>query len=45
MHDFSSLKMGCTSLEATLLYLPAGYDCVDLSLYKVKYLDLQYTLF
>ncbi|KAJ6364110.1 hypothetical protein OIU76_029119 [Salix suchowensis] len=33
-HDLSSSKNGCTSLEAVLLYVPAGYECVDLSLYK-----------
>ncbi|WCJ26939.1 Anaphase-promoting complex subunit 4 [Euphorbia peplus] len=34
MHDSSNLKKGHTSLEAVLLSIPAGYDCVDLSLYK-----------
>ncbi|XP_065879836.1 anaphase-promoting complex subunit 4 [Euphorbia lathyris] len=34
MHDLSNLKTGHTSLEAVLLSIPAGYDCVDLSLYK-----------
>lgn len=33
-HDLSSSKNGYTSLEAVLLYVPAGYECVDLSLYK-----------
>ncbi|XP_011001129.1 PREDICTED: anaphase-promoting complex subunit 4 [Populus euphratica] len=33
-HDLNSSKNGCTSLEAVLLYVPAGYECVDLSLYK-----------
>lgn len=35
MHDMSSKKRGHTSLEAVLLSVPAGYHCVDLSLYKV----------
>uniref|UniRef100_A0A2P2INE0 Anaphase-promoting complex subunit 4 n=2 Tax=Rhizophora mucronata TaxID=61149 RepID=A0A2P2INE0_RHIMU len=34
MHDLTSLKSGFTSLETTLLSVPPGYDCVDLSLYK-----------
>ncbi|KAL5839669.1 hypothetical protein ACOSQ4_012277 [Xanthoceras sorbifolium] len=34
MHDLSSQKRGCSSLEAVLLSVPAGYQCVDLSLYK-----------
>lgn len=33
-HDLSSSKNGYTLLEAVLLYVPAGYECVDLSLYK-----------
>ncbi|XP_020541301.1 anaphase-promoting complex subunit 4 isoform X2 [Jatropha curcas] len=33
-NDPSSLKESYTSLEAILLSIPAGYDCVDLSLYK-----------
>lgn len=35
-HDLSSSKNGYTSMEAVLLYVPAGYECVDLSLYKVR---------
>ncbi|XP_050212852.1 anaphase-promoting complex subunit 4 isoform X2 [Mercurialis annua] len=35
MDNSSTLKKGCnTSLEAVLLSIPAGYNCVDLSLYK-----------
>ncbi|XP_068325180.1 anaphase-promoting complex subunit 4 [Pyrus communis] len=34
MHDSSSVNKGYTSLEAVLLGVPAGYYCVDLSLYK-----------
>ncbi|KAJ6925736.1 hypothetical protein NC651_010224 [Populus alba x Populus x berolinensis] len=33
-HDLSSSKNGYTSMEAVLLHVPAGYECVDLSLYK-----------
>ncbi|KAH7545917.1 hypothetical protein FEM48_Zijuj01G0145100 [Ziziphus jujuba var. spinosa] len=33
-HDLSSVKKGCSSLEAVLLSVPEGYQCVDLSLYK-----------
>ncbi|XAR53667.1 hypothetical protein NMG60_11022305 [Bertholletia excelsa] len=34
MHDLSSVKEGNTSLEAVLLSVPDGYQCVDLCLYK-----------
>ncbi|TQD77321.1 hypothetical protein C1H46_037144 [Malus baccata] len=34
MHDSSSVNKGYTSLEAVLLGVPAGYYCMDLSLYK-----------
>ncbi|XP_057963074.1 anaphase-promoting complex subunit 4 [Malania oleifera] len=34
MHDLSSVKRGCTSMEAVLLCIPSSYTCVDLSLYK-----------
>ncbi|EEF37696.1 Anaphase-promoting complex subunit, putative [Ricinus communis] len=34
MHDLSNIRKGYTSLEAVLLSIPAGYNCVDLSLYK-----------
>ncbi|KAJ7946905.1 Anaphase-promoting complex subunit 4 [Quillaja saponaria] len=34
MHDLSCEKKGCSSLEAVLLSVPDGYQCVDLSLYK-----------
>ncbi|XP_057748583.1 anaphase-promoting complex subunit 4 [Arachis stenosperma] len=34
MHDSHCLKNGYSSLEAVLLYIPADYQCVDLSLYK-----------
>lgn len=36
MHDSSSVNKRYTSLEAVLLGVPAGYYCVDLSLYKVE---------
>lgn len=36
MHSLNGIKEGCDSLEATLLSVPEGYNCVDLSLYKVK---------
>lgn len=35
-HNWSSAKKGHSSLEAVLLSVPDGYQCVDLSLYKVK---------
>ncbi|KAK4491683.1 hypothetical protein RD792_002449 [Penstemon davidsonii] len=34
LHDLDNLKDGHTSLEAVLLRVPDGYQCVDLSLYK-----------
>lgn len=34
MHESSSVKNGNTSLEAVLLSVPEGYQCVDLCLYK-----------
>ncbi|GKV41272.1 hypothetical protein SLEP1_g48828 [Rubroshorea leprosula] len=34
MHSLNGIKEGCDSLEATLLSVPEGYNCVDLSLYK-----------
>lgn len=37
MNDSSSLKCGSSSLEAVLLSIPEGYQCVDLSLYKVHH--------
>lgn len=36
MHDLDCLKKGHSSLEAVLLRVPVDYQCVDLSLYKVK---------
>jgi anaphase-promoting complex subunit 4 len=36
MNDLINVKKGYASLEAVLLCVPAGYHCVDLSLYKVK---------
>lgn len=33
-NDSSSIQKGFSSLEAILLCIPGGYDCVDLSLYK-----------
>lgn len=44
MCNLSSLKKSQTSLEAVLLSIPAGYECVDLSLYKVKDQDLQHVI-
>lgn len=35
MHDLSNVERGFNSLEVVLLSVPAGYNCVDLSLYKV----------
>ncbi|KAJ0082208.1 hypothetical protein Patl1_10879 [Pistacia atlantica] len=40
MHDVSNVERGCTSLEVVLLSVPAGYNCVDLSLYKESQLVL-----
>ncbi|KAL3851275.1 hypothetical protein ACJIZ3_013157 [Penstemon smallii] len=34
LHDLDNLKDGHTSLEAVLLRVPDGHQCVDLSLYK-----------
>ncbi|OVA10233.1 Anaphase-promoting complex subunit 4 [Macleaya cordata] len=34
MHDLSSSEPGHTSMEAVLLIVPDGYNCVDVSLYK-----------
>ncbi|XXG51629.1 hypothetical protein AAC387_Pa03g0156 [Persea americana] len=34
MHDSSCIEKGNTSLEAVLLCIPQGFQCVDLSLYK-----------
>ncbi|KAJ9153430.1 hypothetical protein P3X46_026871 [Hevea brasiliensis] len=40
MCDSRSSKNSHTSLEAVLLSIPAGYDCVDLSLYKDTHIVL-----
>ncbi|OAY28862.1 hypothetical protein MANES_15G100000v8 [Manihot esculenta] len=40
MCNLSSLKKSQTSLEAVLLSIPAGYECVDLSLYKDTHIVL-----
>lgn len=36
IHDMGNSEKGYTSLEASLLCIPDGYNCVDLSLYKVN---------
>ncbi|KAG8365467.1 hypothetical protein BUALT_Bualt18G0107800 [Buddleja alternifolia] len=40
VHDLDNLKSGHTSLEAALLRVPDGYQCVDLSLYKEQQIVL-----
>ncbi|XP_044494981.1 anaphase-promoting complex subunit 4 [Mangifera indica] len=40
MHDLSNVERGFNSLEVVLLSVPAGYNCVDLSLYKESQLVL-----
>ncbi|KAK6917468.1 hypothetical protein RJ641_018219 [Dillenia turbinata] len=41
MHGISSGNKGYASVEAALLCVPEGYDCVDLSFYKGFVVDLQ----
>lgn len=36
MNDSDCLKKGYSTMEAVLLCVPVDYQCVDLSLYKVK---------
>jgi hypothetical protein len=36
MNDLINVKKGYASLEAVLLCVPAGYHCVDLSLYNLN---------
>ncbi|XP_031125914.1 anaphase-promoting complex subunit 4 isoform X1 [Ipomoea triloba] len=40
IHDMGNSEKGYTSLEASLLCIPDGYNCVDLSLYKDSQLVL-----
>ncbi|XP_058067939.1 anaphase-promoting complex subunit 4 isoform X2 [Magnolia sinica] len=40
MHDSSCIEKGKTSLEAVLICIPDGYQCVDLALYKERQIVL-----
>ncbi|GAB4831295.1 Anaphase-promoting complex subunit 4 [Ancistrocladus abbreviatus] len=40
INDMRNVKEGCVSLEALLLTVPDGFNCVDLSLYKERQIVL-----